>query len=669
MLALGVDTGGTFTDLVLFRDGRVETYKLPSTPGAFERGALDGVRHLLARLGEDAGALAFDLIHSTTVATNALLERKGAKTALVATEGFRDVLAIGRQNRPELYNLLVDRPAPLVPREWRREVAERVSSEGEILRALDPAEAARVLDELKAAGVESLAICLLFSFLRPEHERAIVQAARERGFAASASCEILPEFREYERTAATVANAYVSPVMTSYLRRLEAEARVLGARRLRIMQSNGGALSAEAAGGQAVRALLSGPAAGVLGALSLAKQALGTDRPKIVTFDMGGTSTDVALLDGAAGVSTEAQIDGLPIPVPMMDIHTVGAGGGSLARLDAGGALRVGPESAGALPGPACYGRGGTEPTVTDANLVLGRLDPDRFLGGRMKLDLGRAQRALEPLADRLKTSLETVAEAIVRVANSNMERAIRVISVQRGRDPREFALFPFGGAGGLHACHLAEALDMTRVLLPRHPGVLSAWGALCADVAKDYSQTVMLPFGEEASGSLGEVFARLEAQARGDLAAEGFADAAISIERSLDLRYLGQSRELATPFAGSLDEAADAFHAAHQRLYGHAAPGEPMQIVTARLRAIGSTPKPALEPIERGGEDASRARISQTPKGWPVYDRARLLAGNEFEGPALMIEDFSATLIPQGWRVEVDAWGNATLRNSAETA
>jgi N-methylhydantoinase A len=667
MILVGVDTGGTFTDLALVRgDGAIFTHKTPSTPPDFERGVLAGVRELLEMAG--ATGQPFDLVHSTTVATNALLERKGAKTALIATEGFRDVLAIGRQNRPKLYDLLAERPAPLVPRPWRREVAERVSFDGEVLRALDPADAERVVTALAAEGVESLAVCLLFSFLRPEHERAVGEAARHHGLAVSLSSDVLPEFREYERTAATVANAYVSPVMGRYLRRLEEEASALGARRLRVTRSNGGSLSARSAGAEAVHALMSGPAAGAIGALSIARQSLGTETPRLLTFDMGGTSTDVALLDGAARVSTEMEIGGLPIHVPMIEIHTVGAGGGSIARLDAGGALRVGPESAGALPGPACYGRGGEEPTVTDANLLLGRLDPARFLGGRMGLDVALADRAVGALAARMGFATLDAARAIVAVANSNMERALRVVSVERGRDPADYALFSFGGAGGLHACDLAEALGARRVVVPRHPGVLSAWGALCADVAKDASRTVMLPFGQRATPRLETVFAELEETLAASLAAEGFAPADVALERSLDLRYRGQSSELNARYAGSLDDAAAAFHAEHERRCGHAAPGDPLEIVTARVRGTASLPKPSLGGIEIGGADASGALIR--PRGAvgepALYERALLRAGNQFEGPALIAEEFSMTRLPAGWRCDVDGRGNLMLSNGS---
>ncbi len=666
IMLIGVDTGGTFTDFVMIRDGHVHTYKVPSTPGDFAQGVLEGVRSLLS------GAAAsrthpFNLIHSSTVATNALLERKGARTALITTRGFRDVLEIGRQARPELYNLFVDRSEPLVPQNLRHEVDERLSAEGKVLIPFDEEQAGRVLDSLDGQNVESVAVCLLFSFMRPQHERSLVRAARKRGFDVSASSEILPEFREYERTSTTVANAYVSPAVSSYLQRLGRSAKRLGARHLRIMQSNGGSLSVRAASERAVSTLLSGPAAGVIGALSVARQALGPGNGpgrgevKIITFDMGGTSTDVSLVNGEYSVTNEGSIGGHPVRVPMIDIHTVGAGGGSLASVDAGGALHVGPQSAGAHPGPACYGTS-EDAAVTDANLLLGFISPEYFLGGRMTLDRERAENALQRLADRLGTNAVRAARAVIRIVNSNMERAIRVISVERGFDPREFTLVSFGGAGGLHACHLAEALDIPRVLIPRNPGVLSAWGALAADVVKDYSRTVMLPLRAAAEKKLSNAFSQLERQAQTDLQREGFQKGKGMLFRSLDIRYAGQSYELTVPFNGRLDSAAKGFHRAHARRYGHSAPAELVEIVTARVRAVGRSEKPALGPVAGGRKDGRKAIIKKHGS-LVLYGRDQLLAGNVLTGPALIIEDFATTLIPGGWQGKVDKWGNLLLQ------
>ncbi|MCS6860588.1 MAG: hydantoinase/oxoprolinase family protein [Abditibacteriales bacterium] len=671
-MRIGIDTGGTFTDLILYAESsdgqpRLLTHKVPSTPPDFSAGVLRGLRELLT--GAALGQVRYDLIHGSTVATNALLERKGAKTALVTTRGFRDVLEIGRQTRAEIYNLNVERPAPLVSRPLRLEVTERVDAQGNVLTPLRASEVERVLDRLERRGVESVAVCLLFSFLHPQHEQRIAALARKRGFFVSASCEVLPEFREYERTSTTVVNAYVSPVMSRYLSQLASAAQQEGAAHVRIMQSNGGSISAQAAGARAVHTLLSGPAAGVLGALHVARQALG-ERPNLITFDMGGTSTDVSLCVGDVRVTTEGSVGGLPVRVPMMDIHTVGAGGGSIACVDAGGALRVGPQSAGADPGPVCYGKG-EQVTVTDANLILGRIDPERFLGGRMRLDVERTRAFMSSWVQAFMRGLEVsdAARAIVRVVNSNMERAMRVISVERGYDPREFTLLSFGGAGGLHACALAESLRIPRVLIPVHPGLLSAWGCVASDVVKDFARTVMLPASERASRGVRSVFAALEREGVGTLRREGFAPNDIVLMRSLDLRYVGQSYEITTPFAGNVAATVQTFHRLHEQHYGHCAPDEPVEIVTARVRAVGRVRPPRLQPIERGTADAraaivTRRRLGVTSEVATIYDREQLKAGNAIIGPALVVEPYATTLVPPRWRGTVDRWGNILLVN-----
>ena len=650
-IQIGVDTGGTFSDLVAFDGRAVRTFKVPSTPDDFARGVLEAVRQI-----SGDRQTRFTLIHSSTVATNALLERKVARAALITTKGFRDVLEIGRQTRPDLYNLLACRPAPLIPRPLRREVSERITAEGKVLHALDEDEAERLIKRLKQDGVETIAVSLVFSFVKPAHERAVGRVARRYGMSVSLSSDVLPEFREYERTSTTVVNACVSPVMQRYLKRLSKKSQPLGAERLRIVQSNGGSLSERAAGAAAVHTLLSGPAAGVTGAFSVAREALGTDTPRIITFDMGGTSTDVALLDGHIPVTTESEIAGCPVRVPMMDIHTVGAGGGSLAKIDPGGALLAGPESAGAHPGPACYGAG-DQSTVTDANLVLGRIVPDHFLGGRKRLDRYASERAFKPLARKLGVDIPTAARSIVRVVNANMERAIRVISVERGFDPRDFMLFSFGGAGGLHACDLAEALRIPRVMIPRNPGVLSAWGALSMDVVKDYSQTVMKRPGD----SLRAAFARLEKQAAKDLKSEGYARNKITWQRRVDARYVGQSYELTVPYSVEDRKTLSAFHEAHRKRYGHAEPGQPVEWVTVRVRATGPMPRPQLDRIEKGGASAKSACIGRR-NGIDIYERALLRAGNRFEGPALILEDYATTWIPKGWSAKIDIWGHVMV-------
>lgn len=690
-MILGIDVGGTFTDFVLLDDaGRVRIHKLltsardPSV--AILQGIADG-SELTA--GLDVGTEA-TVVHGATVATNALLERRGARTALVATEGFRDVLEIGRQTRPDLYALHPTRPAPLVPAAWRFEAAERVDKTGAVLVPLDPDAADAVARQLLAAGVESVAVCFLFSFLNPAHERLVRERIEALGGDAaplvSLSSEVLPEYREYERTATTVINAYVAPLMDRYLANLESG---LGRRssgfatRLRIMQSNGGSISAEAARSQAARTALSGPAGGVVGAFELARQA---GFEQAITFDMGGTSTDVALCPGRVQETTEGSIAGLPLRLPIIDIHTVGAGGGSLARLDAGSALRVGPESAGSDPGPVCYGRAeAQEITVTDANLVLGRLDADHFLGGRMRLDLARTRARMQDLARRLSLPLEAAAWGVIRVANSNMERAIRTISVERGHDPRRFTLVAFGGAGPLHACELAAALRIPRVLIPPHPGVLSALGMVLADVVKDYSQTVMLPAQEADAETLLCLFAPLIDRARADLRAEGLADDEIDLQPSLDMRYVGQSFELTidigdwivdieqTPTQYPIPNIQSRFHEVHRQRFSYASEGEPVEIVNLRLKAVGRTTKPAFTQEPLGDLDPKAAHVGYKPvhfadAGSPsaarpvptaLYERARLAAGNIVVGPAVIFQLDTTSVVPPGWSATVDGWGN----------
>ena len=652
---LGVDIGGTFTDFVLIEEGRISVHKRLTTPSDPSIALLAGVDFL----GLDVQA---DVVHGSTIATNALLERRGARTALITTQGFADVIEIGRQERPDLYALTPEKPPPLIPSEQRLEVRERVGADGMPLVALDPASLPDLVARVQALEVESVAVCLLFSFLYPAHERMIGEALRGR-VAVSLSSEILPEYREYERTSTTVINAYVAPLMDRYLARVEA---ALGGRRLRIMQSNGGVITAATARREAARTVLSGPAGGAVGAFHVAQMA-GFDR--IISFDMGGTSTDVALFPGRIVRTRESKIAGLPLRLPVVDIHTVGAGGGSIARVDPGGALRVGPESAGADPGPACYGRG-EEPTTSDANLLLGRLHADHFLGGEMPLYPERARAALTRLASEMRVeSAEKAAWGVIRVANATMERAIRAISIERGYDPRDFVLVPFGGAGPLHACALAETLRISRVLVPRTPGVLSALGMTVADLVKDYSQTIMA--GEEVLNplTLDTIFAPLEARAREDLLNEGIAAPDIVLERALDMRYVGQSHEITVTHPADGDWGA-AFHSAHEQRYGHRHEAEAIEVVNARLRAVGRGPRPAFETLPEEGPDASQARLGTHPVWFSpdgptptaLYDRDRLRAGNRFTGPAVVFQLDATTLIPPGWLARVDGWGNLLL-------
>ncbi|MCB1019287.1 MAG: hydantoinase/oxoprolinase family protein [Acidobacteria bacterium] len=597
----GVDTGGTFTDFVFWDGARCRTHKVRSTPDDPGRAILEGLAEPVR-----------EIVHGSTVATNALLERRGARTALVTTAGFEDVLAIGRQNRARLYDWFDPGRMDLIPPELRFGLAERVTYDGAVLQPASEREVHRVADAVAAAGAESVAVCLLHSYANPAHEKALGEALRARGLFVSLSHEVLPEYREYERASTTAVNAYVSPLMARYLSALSAK--LPPETRLRVFQSNGGSMSAAYAGEAAVHTVLSGPAGGVLGAAAAARAA-GFER--ILSFDMGGTSTDVALYDRGFTMTSEGELDGLPVRVGMLDVHTVGAGGGSIAWLDTAGALRAGPRSAGAVPGPVCYGQG-EEITVTDANLFLGRIDPERFLSGRMALDVARTETAMQQFAARCGVGAEELAEAVLAAANANMERAIRKVSIERGRDPREFALVAFGGAGPLHACDLADRLEIKTVLAPRHAGVLSAYGMLTADFVREYSHSAL----ERDPAAL---FADLETQAREDLAAEGFPQA--HLERSVDLRYEGQSYEITVPWAERAG-----FDAEHERLYGYAHQGRDVEAVAVRLRAVGLS------------EQGAKIEI----------------------GAAADEQSFSTLYTPEGWRVEEDDAGNKILRRSS---
>ena len=661
----GIDTGGTFTDIVLLQDGKMTVHKVLSTPDDPARSILRGLQE------QDALNALHVLVHGSTVATNAVLERKGVVTGLITTAGFRDVLEIGRQTRPKLYDLRVQKVPPLVPRARRLEVVERLNERGEVLIPLDESSLQGALEMLQEAGVEAVAISLLFSFANPAHEQRVAECIRAANIYVSASCEVLPEFREYERTSTVVLNAYVGPLIDRYLARLERtlpEASVL-----RIMQSNGGSISSAMARREAARTLLSGPAAGVVGAAYVA-QASGYTR--IITLDIGGTSTDVALVDGTVTETTEGKIGGYPTKLPMIDIHTIGAGGGSVAWFDPGGALRVGPASMGADPGPAAYGRGGQEATVTDAHVVLGRLLPEAFLGGTMRLEREQALDVVSRLAQRLETNEEAAALGIIRVVNANMEAAIRVISVERGGDPRHFTLVAFGGAGPLHACELAAALRIPRVLIPAQPGVLSALGMLLADTLKDYVRTIMVA-AEEAQELVSSTLVELQEMGRRDLAQEGIPAEQIVIEPFLDLRYVGQSYELTIPFAGTMIDASDSFHQEHERRFGYSDPNERVQVVNVRLKARGLNPYPALEPQEVLGNISVVPAMTRsvvfasvdglTRQSIPVYERTALRPGASFLGPALVTQYDTTTVVPPEWDARIDAVGNLIIERVEE--
>ncbi len=661
-MLVGVDIGGTFTDLVLSADGRLVIHKLLSTPHDPAEAMLAGLESITP------GGLAAlrQVAHGSTVATNAILERKGARTALITTQGFRDLLFIGRQDRPALYALQPALPPPLVPRRWCYEVPERLDPTGAVVTPLDLQAFDRVLDDMAAQGVEAAAVCFLYSFVNPAHEQAVRARILERGLLQdrqiALSCEVLPEFREYERASTVVLDAYVRPVMSRYLQRLED--RLPPGCGLRVMKSDGGVVSAARARQQAVQTALSGPAAGVIGAFYLARLA-GFDQ--IITLDIGGTSTDVALCPGAPVRRPESVIDGLPLRIRLLDIETIGAGGGSIARLDAGGALRVGPESAGADPGPIIYGRGGREITVSDAHAVLGRLDAAHFLGGRMALDAPAAQAALAALADRLGATPAAAAQGIVEVANASIDRALRRVSVARGHDPRGFTLAAFGGAGPLHACEVAARLDIPRVLIPRHPGVLCAFGLLAADIVLDFQRSVLEPVGAHTPARLAARAAAMMAEAQAGLEAEGVPPADRTFNLEVEMRYQGQAYELAVPWDETADAAAlaQAFHRAHARAYGHALPGRTVEVVNLRLQAVGLTSRPALTPEPLGPPAADSARLADTNR-CACYDRERLAPGMTFAGPALVFQFDSTIYVAPGWTARVDAYHNLVLTREA---
>ncbi len=656
-LTIAIDTGGTFTDCVYRDAGRIEVLKLPSTPDDPGRAILEGVALIVGRVG----ATEIEIRHGTTVATNALLERKGARVAFVTTEGFEDTLAIGRQARPSLYDWNVHRPPPLA--EFCFGVAERVGPDGAVLRAPRAEGLAELRRQVKDAGADSVAVSLLFSFAHPEHERMVAEALRPLGLPLSLSHQILPEFREYERAATVTLNAYLAPKMQGYLGGLAKELAARGAS-LKIMQSSGGILSAPAAAREPVRTILSGPAGGLIGALSVARRA---GIARVLSFDMGGTSTDVALLDTTRepATSIEGEVAGVPVRVPMLDIHTAGAGGGSLARIDGAGALQVGPQSAGAHPGPACYGRG-EGATVTDANLVLGRLHPERFLGGAMQLDVERARRAIERVGRGAGGfgSVEAVAEGIARVANVRMESAFRRVSVERGYDPLDFALVAFGGAGPLHACALASVLGMRQVVIPAAPGALSALGILDADLRREFSRTVMVGPG---SKKIAGVYRELEAEARAVFRAEGLGPV---LTRSADLRYRGQGFELRVDWGG---DALARFHRLHAQAYGYADPGRRVEIVTLRVHAVVRGKKARMNAKRSRSGDGRAARIGVhrvfEDGGWrraAVYERSRMEAGDRIAGPAVVVELSATTYLAMGWRATVDGFGNLVLVRAA---
>ena len=643
---VAVDTGGTFTDCVWVENARLRIAKAFSTPADPSQAIVD----VLAKTTTTSPIL----LHGTTVGTNALLQRKGARIALVTTAGFEDAIEIGRQARPKLYDFFFERVEPLVASEMRFGVEERTGQDGEILQAISPEQLKSVVEKIRAKRPEAVAICLLFSFTNPRNEAAVVGALQGLRVPLSASHVILPEFREYERMSTVVLNAYLQPLMQKYLESLERRA-VKQSPTIFVMQSSGGITSLGSAAREPVRTVLSGPAGGVVGATAMAERSGFT---RIISFDMGGTSTDVALVDGEPKPSSQAEIAGFPIGVPMLDIHTVGAGGGSLARFDAAGALRVGPESAGADPGPICYGRG-VLPTVTDANLILGRLQPSRFLGGEFTLDLERTRRIVSDWLTKSgsRLGLAQFAAGVVRVVNATMEKAIRVVSIERGYDPREFTLVAFGGAGGLHACELAEALGIPRVIVPTMPGALSAYGILVSDVVKDYSRTVLWRVaGKLPVEKLETEFGVLEKVAKKSFANEGWAGT-IRMRRSVDVRYRGQGYELNIPYSRSLIAA---FRREHERRYGYEYAGREVELVTLRVRASLRSPAAVMASVKKSKTGTCEPALVDGKKA-SIYAREAL--GPRQKGPAVVTEYSATTFVPGGMRFGVDRVGNLIVR------
>jgi N-methylhydantoinase A len=681
MKTVGVDIGGTFTDLMLHdsESGAVHVHKVPSTPGAPDRAMVSGLAELCSR----AGLAASDLdavFHATTVATNAVLEHEGARVGMITTRGFRDVVHIGRHQRPLHYSVMQDIPwqaYPFVPRRHRKVVSERiVPPAGEVLTALDEDEVRAAARELLDEGVDAVAVCFLFSYLNPEHERLAAAIVREEMPDAfiTTSADIVPQFREFERFTTACMSAFVGPKTGLYLERLGSALSDEGVRSdLHVMMSSGGLASVQSAAERPVTLLLSGPAAGILGGRWAGELA---DRRRLITFDMGGTSADIGIVteQGVGEASArDTWVGGYPLLVPMLDVHTIGAGGGSIAFVDPAGGFRVGPRSAGAVPGPACYGLGGQDPTVTDAHVVLGRIDPERFLGGHMRLDVGAARAAVARLAGDVGLSVAEAAEGTITIANANMARAIRSRTVEKGHDPREFALVAFGGAGPLHAAEVAESLGIPEVIVPPHPGITSASGLLTSDLKYDQMQTVFMVQGSVDADRLNDGLSEIEEELRGWLRRDGVADADIEVSRMLDCRYAGQGYELRLGLAGGRFSEADLdqFHALHEREYGHSF-GDPIEIVNARVSAVGK--RPALAGLRASSGDPRSAMVNEQDSTFRVnggleslptrfYDRQLLPVDEPLSGPAIVFHADTTTLVPPRWSVSAEGSGNLILR------
>lgn len=681
MYRIGVDVGGTFTDFTLLDEssGEVHFYKTPSTPHDPSEAIENGLRGMLDGLGFAPANVSY-LAHGTTVATNIVIERRGARTGLMTTKGFRDVLELGRQARPSIYDYRVEKPPVLIPRDRRVEVLERIGPAGEVLIELDEASLEVAVRKLAESGVESVAICFLHSYRRPEHEaraKAVVEAILPAAYI-TLSSEILPEFREFERMSTVAVNAFVGPKMGAYLERFRGRVRDVGIPvEPYTIHSNGGLMSADTVYANPVRTCVSGPAAGVVGAAEIGRTA---GLPNLITFDVGGTSTDVSLIDDATPLFTSARlVAGYPVKTPMLDIHVIGAGGGSIAMIDDAGSMKVGPRSAGAAPGPVAYGRGGTEPTITDANLCLGRLDADTLLGGRMKIDLEAARGVIrDAIATPLGLTLEEAAHGIIQIANANMSRAIRSVSVEKGYDMGDFALCAFGGAGPLHAAEVAVECGLPRILIPREPGTVCARGMLLTDLSSDYVRSYFADSTAENWRHVLSLFDAMAADGAAWLDKEDVPADARRFKRVLDARYRGQNFEVKVDCDGigpdDLAELEERFHAAHTKEYGYDIRHRAIQFVSARLQAIGEVPKaPQAEVV--GGNSLGGARAGSRPvyfdahHGWvdtPIYRRGDLPAGIEFSGPAIINEMSATSLILPGQSVRVDRWGNLIVSTNS---
>ncbi len=679
-LRIGVDVGGTFTDICVFEEesGTITIEKLPSTPKDSSEGIALGLSTILKKLGASGQDVVY-LAHGTTVSTNTLIQHTGALTGLITTRGFRDLLEIGRQTRPDLYDPQVDKIKPLVPRRLRLEVNERVYSDGRVLTTLNEDEIRNDIATLKTARVEAVAVCLLHSYLVPDHEKRVKELLTEMFPEAylSISHEVVSEFREFERLSTTVLNAYLGSSIDHYISQLERRVKDLGIQtKVYITQSNGGLISTTSARENPVKTVLSGPSTGVIGAADASRMAGLND---IITFDMGGTSTDVCLVENChPHVTNLREIEGYIVKTPMIDVHTVGAGGGSIAWIDSGGHLKVGPQSAGSEPGPVCYGRGGTNVTVTDANVVLQTLNPKHLLGGRMPIDAEASKKAVSKLAEKLGLEMMDVARGIIALVVANMIRALRVISVQRGYDPRDFTLVGFGGAGPLHAGWVAHELNIKRILIPKHPGIECASGILVADMRSDFTRTkILLPEPKDLN-EINSIFQKLENQAKNWLSAEGLLPEQQIFTASVDMRYQGQNFELTIPLPknqlseNDLTVMIESFYEAHERNYGYFNSTEPTQLITYRVEALGERPKINLSPRQTTGSnsqvqvrDSRQVYFGQDLGGWitcDIYWRDDLSPGNKISGPAMIEQMDTTTIILPGHSAEIDEYLNLII-------